>query len=79
MPDVVGLDHLVLSVRDLARPEDFYGEVLSFLGFKLKYGHADTVGWSNRKTVFWIAPADLQGRGKTSRHSASFSSSTTWP
>ncbi len=34
MPRVVGIDHLVLSVSDLARSKDFYAKVLGFLGFK---------------------------------------------
>ena len=36
MPRVVGIDHLVLSVGDLARSKAFYGKVLGFLGFKLQ-------------------------------------------
>jgi catechol 2,3-dioxygenase-like lactoylglutathione lyase family enzyme len=63
MPRVVGIDHLVLSVGDLARSKDFYGKVLGFLGFRLKYDHADMVGWSNRKTLFWIA----QGKKRQQR------------
>ena len=67
MPRVVGIDHLVLSVGDLARSKEFYGKVLGFLGFKLKYDQADMVGWSNRKTLFWIAQADAQGRKRKHR------------
>jgi len=62
MPRVVGIDHLVLSVGDLAPSKDFYSKVLGFLGFRLKYDDDDMVGWSNRKTLFWIAQADAQGR-----------------
>ena len=67
MPRVLGIDHLVLSVGDLARSKDFYGKVLGFLGFKVKYDQADMVGWSNRKTLFWIAQADAQGRKRKHR------------
>jgi catechol 2,3-dioxygenase-like lactoylglutathione lyase family enzyme len=67
MPRVVGIDHLVLSVSNLARSKDFYGKVLGFLGFKLKYDGADFVGWSNKKTLFWIAAADAQGRKRKYR------------
>src|SRR2546421_5607497 len=62
MPRVVGIDHLVLSVGDFARSKEFYRKVLGFLGFKLKYDYADMAGWSNGKTLFWIAAADAQGR-----------------
>ncbi len=36
-PRVVGIDHLVLSVGDFERSKAFYGKLLQFLGFKLKY------------------------------------------
>jgi catechol 2,3-dioxygenase-like lactoylglutathione lyase family enzyme len=62
MPRVVGIDHLVLSVGDFARSKEFYKKLLGFLGFRLKYEYADMAGWSNGKTLFWIAAADAQGR-----------------
>ena len=67
MPRVVGIDHLVLSVGDLARSRDFYASVLGFLGFKLTYDGGGFVGWSNGKTLFWIAEADAQGRKRRHR------------
>src|SRR5262249_43543084 len=62
MPRVVGIDHLVLSVGDFARSKEFYRKVLGFLGFKLKYHYADMAGWSNGKTLFWIAPAPARAK-----------------
>jgi catechol 2,3-dioxygenase-like lactoylglutathione lyase family enzyme len=62
MPRVVGIDHLVLSVGDFARSKAFYDRLLKFLGFKLKHEYGDMAGWSNGKTLFWIAAADAQGR-----------------
>ena len=62
MPRVVGIDHLALSVGDLARSKEFYRKVLGFLGFKLKYDLDSMAGWSNKKTLFWIARADAEGR-----------------
>jgi catechol 2,3-dioxygenase-like lactoylglutathione lyase family enzyme len=62
MPRVVGIDHLVLSVGDFARSKDFYRKVLGFLGFKFKHDYPDFAGWSNGKTLFWIAEADAQGK-----------------
>ncbi len=67
MPRVVGIDHLVLSVGDFARSKDFYGKLLKFLGFKLKHDYEDMAGWSNGKTLFWIAAADEQGRKRKYR------------
>jgi catechol 2,3-dioxygenase-like lactoylglutathione lyase family enzyme len=62
MPRVVGIDHLVLSVGDFARSKHFYSKLLKFLGFKLKHEYGDMAGWSNGKTLFWIAAADAKGR-----------------
>ena len=62
MARVVGIDHLVLSVGDFARSKDFYDKLLGFLGFKREYDYEDMTGWSNGKTLFWIAAADAQGR-----------------
>ncbi len=62
MPRIVGIDHLVLSVGDFARSKEFYDKLLRFLGFKLKHEYEDMAGWSNGKTLFWIAAADPEGR-----------------
>ena len=67
MPRVVGIDHLVLSVGDLARSKEYYGKVLGFLGFRLKHDGGGFAGWSNGKTLFWIAQADAQGRKRKHR------------
>jgi catechol 2,3-dioxygenase-like lactoylglutathione lyase family enzyme len=67
MASVVGIDHLVLSVGDFARSKEFYGKLLGFLGFKLKYEYADMAGWSNGKTLFWMAAADEEGRKRKYR------------
>ena len=67
MPRVVGIDHLVLSVGDLARSREFYGRVLGFLGFRLKHDGGGFAGWSNGKTLFWIAQADAAGAKRKHR------------
>jgi catechol 2,3-dioxygenase-like lactoylglutathione lyase family enzyme len=67
MPRVVGIDHLVLSVGNFARSKEFYDKLLGFLGFKRKYDYEDMAGWSNGKTLFWIAAADTQGRKRPYR------------
>jgi catechol 2,3-dioxygenase-like lactoylglutathione lyase family enzyme len=67
MARVLGIDHLVLSVGDFARSKAFYHKVLGFLGFKLKYEYEGMAGWSNRKTLFWIASADAKGRRRKYR------------
>jgi catechol 2,3-dioxygenase-like lactoylglutathione lyase family enzyme len=67
MPRVVGIDHIVLSVGDFDRSKDFYDKLLKFLGFRLKHEYGDMAGWSNGKTLFWIAAADAQGRKRKYR------------
>jgi catechol 2,3-dioxygenase-like lactoylglutathione lyase family enzyme len=67
MPRVTGIDHLVLSVSDLARSKDFYAKVLGFLGFRLTHDGGGFAGWSNGKTLFWIAQADSAGRKRKHR------------
>ena len=67
MPRVAGIDHLVLTVSDFQRSKAFYGKLLGFLGFKLKYDYADMAGWSNSKTLFWISAADAQGKKRKYR------------
>jgi catechol 2,3-dioxygenase-like lactoylglutathione lyase family enzyme len=67
MARVTGIDHLVLSVGDFERSKDYYKKLLGFLGFKLKYEYSDMAGWSNGKTLFWIAAADDEGRKRKYR------------
>jgi len=51
----------------LPRSKEFYRKFLGFLGFRLKYDSADMAGWSDGKTLFWIAAADAQGRKRKYR------------
>jgi catechol 2,3-dioxygenase-like lactoylglutathione lyase family enzyme len=67
MPRVVGIDHLVLSVGNLARSREFYDKLLGFLGFKRKYDYEHMTGWSNGRTLVWIAAADARGRKRPYR------------
>ena len=62
MARVVGIDHLVLRVKEFERSRRFYDLVLGFLGFKRKYNFAKTAGWSNGKTLLWIGEADGEGK-----------------
>ena len=62
MPSVIGIDHLVIRVSDLARSRAFYDSVLGFLGFWLEWDLGDILGWDNGETMFWIGQADARGR-----------------
>lgn len=67
MAQVVGIDHLVIRVSDLARSRAFYEQLFAFLGFEVLGDYGDTVGWTNKKTRFWIGQADAEGRKRKYR------------
>ena len=67
MARVVGVDHLVVSVSDLARSKEFYGKVLGFLGFRVLDEYPSMIGWTNAKTRVWISQADGDGRAHKHR------------
>jgi len=62
MARVIGIDHLVIRVKDFERSKRFYDTVLGFLGFERKYTFGKTAGWSNGKTLYWIGEADREGK-----------------
>ncbi len=67
MARVVGIDHLVIRVSDYEKSKAFYGRLFAFLGFEVSDEYADTIGWTNGKTRFWIGPADAEGRKRKHR------------
>ena len=60
MPEVIGIDHIYISVSDLARSEAFYDRVMPILGFRK---NAFTVGgdahvqYFNRHFGYVLRPA----------------------
>lgn len=62
MVQVVGIDHLVIRVGDLAASKAFYGGLFKFLGFEVLGDYGDMIGWTNGKTRFWIGEADEEGK-----------------
>jgi catechol 2,3-dioxygenase-like lactoylglutathione lyase family enzyme len=64
---VLGVDHVVISVGDFAKSKAFYTPLMEFLGFEVEAEYDDMMGWSNGKTLFWIAAADAEGRKHTYR------------
>src|SRR6059036_2898085 len=55
--DVLGLDHVDLTVNDLARSIPFYEGVLSALGFR-RVPHATYVAWANAHLAIVFRPAE---------------------
>jgi catechol 2,3-dioxygenase-like lactoylglutathione lyase family enzyme len=62
MVRVLGVDHVVTSVGDFAKSKAFYTPLMEFLGFEVEAEYDDMTGWSNGKTLFWIAAADAEGK-----------------
>jgi catechol 2,3-dioxygenase-like lactoylglutathione lyase family enzyme len=59
---VVGIDHISIRVSDYEKSKAFYSKLFEFLGFEISDEYPGTIGWTNSKTRYWIAPAD--GRKK---------------
>ncbi|WP_158933073.1 VOC family protein [Acidisphaera sp. S103] len=58
MARVVGIDHLSIRVSNYEKSKAFYERLFAFLGFKVEADYPGTMGWTNGKTLFWIAQAD---------------------
>jgi catechol 2,3-dioxygenase-like lactoylglutathione lyase family enzyme len=59
---VVGIDHISIRVRDYQKSKAFYAKLFGFLGFEISDEYPETIGWTNGRTRYWIAPAE--GRQK---------------
>jgi catechol 2,3-dioxygenase-like lactoylglutathione lyase family enzyme len=59
---VVGIDHISIRVSNYEKSKVFYGRLFEFLGFEISDEYPNTIGWTNGKTRYWIAPAE--GRKK---------------
>jgi catechol 2,3-dioxygenase-like lactoylglutathione lyase family enzyme len=59
---VVGIDHISIRVSNYEKSKAFYSKLFEFLGFEISDEYPSTIGWTNGKTRYWIAPAE--GRQK---------------
>jgi len=55
---VVGIDHISIRVSDYKKSKAFYSKLFTFLGFEISDEYPETIGWTNGKTRYWIAPAE---------------------
>src|SRR5947207_6943772 len=55
--DVLGVDHVDLTVNDLARSTPFYEKILGALGFR-RVPHATYVVWANAHLAIGLRPAE---------------------
>lgn len=61
MAQVIGIDHLSLSVGRFRKSKAFYDKLLGFLGFELEWEFDHVAGWNNGHTMIWIQEADAEG------------------
>lgn len=57
---VVGIDHISIRVSNFEKSKAFYGGLFTFLGFEISDEYPSTIGWTNGKTRYWIAPAEAR-------------------
>ena len=60
MPDIIGIDHLYITVSDLQRSESFYDAVMTILGFRKSRFQLDGEGhvqYYNRHFGYVLRPA----------------------
>ena len=67
MPDIIGIEHIVLRVGDFETSKRFYDDLLTFLGFELEWEFDHVAGWNNGDTMVWISAADAAGRKRKFR------------
>jgi catechol 2,3-dioxygenase-like lactoylglutathione lyase family enzyme len=64
MPDVIGIDHIYITVSDMARSESFYDRAMSVLGFRKNTFDIDGDGhlqYFNRHFGIVLRPARSDG------------------
>lgn len=62
MPDIIGIDHIYLTVTDLARSEKFYDVVMEVLGFRKNQLEIDAephLQYYNRHFGYVLRPARI--------------------
>ena len=60
MPDIIGIDHIYITVSDLARSEQFYDRVMPLLGFRknqFALGDDPHIQYFNRHFGYVLRPA----------------------
>jgi catechol 2,3-dioxygenase-like lactoylglutathione lyase family enzyme len=61
---VVGIDHISIRVSNFEKSKAFYGGLFTFLGFEISDEYPSTIGWTNGKTRYWIAPAEARKKNR---------------
>jgi catechol 2,3-dioxygenase-like lactoylglutathione lyase family enzyme len=53
------LDHMTLTVRDMARAKAFYTAILAPLGYRVLMEFGDMCGFGDTKPYFWMKQGDV--------------------
>jgi catechol 2,3-dioxygenase-like lactoylglutathione lyase family enzyme len=64
MPDIIGIDHIYITVSDLTRSEAFYDRLMPALGFRkngFSLGGDSHIQYFNRHFGFVLRPARSPG------------------
>jgi glyoxylase I family protein len=66
--EVLGIEHIDLTVNDVARSRAFYDQVLGELGFR-KYEGSEYIAWANAQMTIAIrAPSDANRNARFDRY-----------
>lgn len=60
MPEIIGIDHIYVTVSNLARSETFYDVVMAVLGFRknqIQIGNEKHIQYYNRHFGYVLRPA----------------------
>lgn len=64
MPDIIGIDHLYITVSDMQKSEDFYDCVMGILGFRknrFQFNSEPHIQYYNRHFGYVLRPARAIG------------------
>lgn len=65
MPEVIGIDHIYITVSDLKRSTKFYDSVMEILGFRkneFSLNNEEHIQYYNRHFGYVIRPAHSEGK-----------------
>jgi len=64
-PKTGGVNHVFLTVNDLARSKPFYAALMPRLGYPAAHDFGNVLGWSGTGGSIWLKQADPRYAGET--------------
>jgi catechol 2,3-dioxygenase-like lactoylglutathione lyase family enzyme len=65
LPKTCGINHVFLSVNDLARSKPFYAALMPRLGYPAAHDFGNVLGWSGSGGSIWLKQADPRYTGES--------------